>query len=136
MAPEFLDGPNCYECPKCNEAKKGSAPQRHPAMRWLSIKQPPQILVLHLKRFAVVGHTCKKLKDIVSFETSLSLQEFSSAARDARSNDPKKETPAGSLADAEYELAGVVEHSGNLNSGEATAKRSTSSSRCNASHDR
>lgn len=46
-APEILDGDNKYKCPRCNKKVR--------AQKQFTIRQPPHVLTLQLKRFGFMG---------------------------------------------------------------------------------
>ena len=64
---EMLDGNNKYRCPLNNKLV--------PARRWLFIQEPPNVLVVHLKRFefAVFG---KKVARHIEFQPTLNLSKY------------------------------------------------------------
>ncbi|KAG1681325.1 hypothetical protein FOA52_007371 [Chlamydomonas sp. UWO 241] len=70
-APEHLEGANQYKCDKCACLVR--------ARKQVAIYDEPNVLVLHLKRFAssIFGGSGKKIGRHVSYEPKLSLQRFS-----------------------------------------------------------
>jgi ubiquitin C-terminal hydrolase len=95
LAPEALDANNLYHCNACNANTK--------AQKKLSIHQTPQLLILQLKRFFYdqTTHASNKINTPVRLVTKLTI-------------------PCGN-AMQQYNLKGVVLHSGNLQGGHYTA---------------
>ncbi|VVB02454.1 unnamed protein product [Arabis nemorensis] len=84
---EILDDNNKFTCAKCNQVVK--------ATKQLSLLEAPNVLVIHLKRFDNVSN---KIEKPIAFDKILVLSSF----LDEASKDHQ----------AEYELFGVILHSG------------------------
>ncbi|KXZ45918.1 hypothetical protein GPECTOR_49g502 [Gonium pectorale] len=93
-APEVLDGPNKYRCPKNNKLVR--------ATKRISVEEAPNVLTVHLKRFEYGGFGAKINKK-VEFGTSLDLRPYMSNTRGSAQL---------------YDLYGVLVHHGHsVNSG-------------------
>lgn len=103
-------------CEKCKEHRE--------SVKKLSIKKPPKILAVHLKRFDAVSQRkvhAKVTFPLDQFNVGPYMQSLSSSGRSS-TGDRKKQSPVGSgpgRADPSvlYDLVGVVVHKGSLNSG-------------------
>lgn len=96
--PEQLEKENAWYCPTCKTHVQ--------ATKKLEIYKVPPILILHIKRFKVNGHTKEKLYNPVEFpETGLNIREW----------------VIGSEAPQIYDLYAVCNHFGNLTGGHYTA---------------
>lgn len=82
------------------------------ASKQMLISRAPPVLTLHLKRFQQARFTLQKLTKHVDFPLELNLAPFCS--RSGRSR-------ADSEGQVLYSLYGVIQHSGNMNSGHYTA---------------
>ena len=67
-APEVLDGDNMYHCETCNGKRR--------AWKRFAIKEPPLVLVFHLKRFDFLSMFPRKLDHHVAFPTHLRLDPY------------------------------------------------------------
>ena len=105
---EVLDGVNSYACEACFKAQGGDADSGTclvRATRRMLIRTAPQVLALHLKRFAQQGRKMTKVSRHVPFPVELDLAPCCVEG-----------------VAAQYRLVGVVEHSGNkLGGGHYTA---------------
>ncbi|KAJ1416926.1 hypothetical protein B484DRAFT_305941, partial [Ochromonadaceae sp. CCMP2298] len=107
-AEEVLDNENMYLCEKCSTKRK--------SIKTLSIFKYPRVLVIHIKRFRYSSARRVKLFDDVKFPTSgLNLEPFVSA-----------DLPPMAPATPVYDLIGVCNHHGTLNSGHYIAHADTS----------
>ena len=92
FAEEYIDFENkCEKCKKIAKHKKE-----------LKISRPPEILILSLQRIDLI--TGKKLDYSIKFEQELDLYEFI-------------DHDCGYDRECKYELFGVINHKGNINSG-------------------
>jgi ubiquitin C-terminal hydrolase len=105
---DVLSASNQYCCPICNEGG-GKDRVLSDAIRQMLWVKTPQVLVIHIKRFAQHEDFLFKVDTHVTFPTSLSL-DF--ALVDAGSFNP---------SGCCYRLCGVVNHSGNLRGGHYTS---------------
>ena len=95
---EYLkDKHNLYDCEKCSE--------KAPAARRFLIYDPPEVLVVHLKRFSAKGFGFQKIGHHIDFEPELDISRFM-VKKDDRGL---------------YELFGVVVHSGSMMGGHYVA---------------
>jgi ubiquitin C-terminal hydrolase len=90
------------------------------AIKLLQVTSAPPVLTIHLKRFASVGRTVKKVGRHVAFPIHLNALEQHSDGHKTPPKaweqlDPKRSRMLG------YELFGVVEHSGTYRDGHYTA---------------
>ncbi|KKY14673.1 putative ubiquitin carboxyl-terminal hydrolase 22 [Diplodia seriata] len=112
-----------YSCEKCGGTQQSATKQ-------LSIKKLPPVLPIHLKRFETSKSTSTKLETKISFPTSLDLYPYTTRARSSSSsskdsaNGTKDSKSAGSGGNGAipsptcmYELASVIVHKGNIDSG-------------------
>ena len=58
------------------EKEKEEKPAQQPAVKILQLVQPPAVLTVHLKRFAVSGRSTKKLDSAVPYTLELELQPY------------------------------------------------------------
>ncbi|KAJ6217086.1 hypothetical protein RDWZM_008243 [Blomia tropicalis] len=124
IKPEILDGPNKYLCESCSK-KNGGNKTYSKATRCQMIALPPPILIVHLKRFEASGFgyrraaSMNKLNTSISFPEYLNLSPYTSKIYESFSKfyepDFQKEDQERDLL--EYQLYGVVIHSGCLRSG-------------------
>ena len=105
---DVLSGANQYCCPICNEGG-GKEKVLSDAIRQTLWVKTPQVLVVHVKRFAQHEDFLFKVDTHVQFPTSLSL--------DFAMVDSGSFNPSG----CSYRLCGVVNHSGNLKGGHYTS---------------
>lgn len=93
---------------------------RRDAIKLLQVTDVPPVLTLHLKRFATVGRSVKKVNTHVAFPLLLTVQQ---QPADSAAHPPKGwpdlNPKRSSLV--RYELFGVVEHSGTYRDGHYTA---------------
>lgn len=71
--PEILDDDNKYQCDNCKKKRR--------AIKQFTIFEPPNVLVIHLKRFEVGGgglFSGGKINKFVKFDDNLDLTEFMS----------------------------------------------------------
>lgn len=87
---DLKDLKNLYKCDICNEETQ--------ATRTFLLLSAPKILVLHLKRFSHVGRGFQKIGSHINFDFDLNIDKFV-IRRDQNT---------------EYELYGVVVHSGSM----------------------
>jgi hypothetical protein len=92
LAPEMLDGANKYHCPQCNQLQT--------AVKQQNFVKPPQHLLVILQRFHYdpVTQRAKKIMNPVEFTPTLQL--------------PVAEAATDRMTTCEYELYGVLMHSG------------------------
>ncbi|KAJ1408109.1 hypothetical protein B484DRAFT_483048 [Ochromonadaceae sp. CCMP2298] len=88
-------------CERCGDNKQ--------TQKQLFVATPPNVLVLHLKRFDML--TKKKVKVKVNVQLSLDIADFLCASTDADAD--TKKCPR----DTSYFLQGMVSHSGSLHAG-------------------
>ena len=81
-------------------------------MKILQLVQPPAVLTVHLKRFAVTGRSTKKLDSAVPFTLELELHPFCGGAEAPRSFAELHAVPP--LEASRYRLYAVVEHAGSF----------------------
>jgi ubiquitin C-terminal hydrolase len=105
---DVLSGANQYSCPFCNEST-GKEKVLSDAVRQMLWVKTPQVLVVHVKRFAQHEDFLFKVDSHVDFPTSLSL-DFALVDAGAFNS-------SGCL----YRLCGVVNHSGHLRGGHYTS---------------
>lgn len=68
-APELLDGDNRYKCPRCNKKVR--------AQKQLTIRQPPHVLTLQLKRFGFgFGFGGNKITKTIAYPEQLTLDPY------------------------------------------------------------
>ena len=89
LGAETLDKDNKWDCPRCGRVDS--------AVKQLSVRRCPPVLVLHLKRFGF-GTRSRKLNKAVKFDAELDMAPFSS--------------PADGDGEARYALTGLVVHCG------------------------
>ncbi|GAX77643.1 hypothetical protein CEUSTIGMA_g5086.t1 [Chlamydomonas eustigma] len=94
-APEVLDGPNKYRCPKNNKLVR--------AIKQITVHEPPNILTVHLKRFEF-GSFGSKISKMVEYDLAMDLAPFMSSL-----GLTGKGQPSGSQM---YDLYGVLVHQG------------------------
>ena len=94
-------------------------PTHQPAVKILQLVQPPAVLTVHLKRFAVTGRSTKKLDSAVPFTLELELHPFCGGAEAPRSFADLHAVPP--LEASRYRLYAVVEHAGSFHGGHYTA---------------
>jgi ubiquitin C-terminal hydrolase len=105
---DILSGSNQYSCPFCNEST-GKEKVLSDGVRQMLWVKTPQVLVVHVKRFAQHEDFLFKVDSHVNFPTSMSL--------DFALVDSGSFNPSGCC----YRLCGVVNHSGNLKGGHYTS---------------
>jgi hypothetical protein len=88
---ERLAGANAYRCERCKSLQS--------ATKRLTVDAPPNVLVVHLKRFQFSFAGKKKLNQMVAYNETLDLTPYVSS-------------PGASGAACRYRLTGVVVHSG------------------------
>jgi hypothetical protein len=90
-APEILDGDNKYKCPRCNKKVR--------AQKQFTIRQPPHVLTLQLKRFGFMGlfGGNNKITKSINYPDQLTLDPYLSH---------KPQRPHS------YSLYGVLVHTG------------------------
>lgn len=100
---ELFEGENKYYCESYN--KKISASKK------CTLKVLPRTMVINLKRFEFNYNTMqrKKVNDYCEFPEQLNFYKWTKAGQD--------KLPAENLGDYEYELAGIVVHSGTAEGG-------------------
>ena len=105
---DVLSGANQYCCPFCNEST-GKEKVLSDAVRQTMWVKTPQVLVVHVKRFAQHEDFLFKVDNHVECPTAMSL-DFA-------------QVDAGSFnsSGCSYRLCGVVNHSGNLRGGHYTS---------------
>lgn len=98
---EYLAGDEAYHCPQCNKKRK--------AQKQLLLNRPPEILVLHLKRFSFHVYLREKVVTFVKYPLQgLDLQPF--VANFARG-----------YLEPKYDLFATVNHIGSVSGGHYTA---------------
>ena len=107
-AVERLEGDNAYACERCK--------RKTTATKKIGLVVPPQILIVHLKRFSFRSFGASKLFHTVGFVNKLnlgpSLMDLNEAQLAAvTASAPDALTADGSVV-LEYELCSVLEHSG------------------------
>ena len=102
---DTLDGNNKYHCSTCN--KKVTALKRH------CIEYLPNRLIIHLKRFEYDLELMRrvKLNDYYQFPFYLNLQKYTKEHLDEKKHEIKEQSYY------EYELVGILVHSGTADSG-------------------
>ncbi|KAG6908896.1 hypothetical protein DXG01_002874 [Tephrocybe rancida] len=109
---EELKGDNRWDCPSC-KAKRN-------ATKRLSLARLPPILVIHLKRFQTNGRGAGKIDTFVQCPTKYleihASPDMPDETQGGGSGDPRTQ-----VAPYKYELYGVTNHHGQLNSGHYTA---------------
>jgi Ubiquitin carboxyl-terminal hydrolase len=97
---DFLDKQNEWYCSKCKQHKQASI--------CYSIREAPNILIIHLKRFKKGGGFFRKINEMVECPlTDLNLAKYMSTEVDP--------------ASVKYDLYGVVNHHGSIGGGHYTA---------------
>uniref|UniRef100_A0A1B6LBV5 Ubiquitin carboxyl-terminal hydrolase n=1 Tax=Graphocephala atropunctata TaxID=36148 RepID=A0A1B6LBV5_9HEMI len=95
---EVLDGDEMPTCSKCNTRRK--------CKKRILIQKFPEVLVIHLKRFALGGRSCK-VESVIDFPVcNLDVAAYSADSR---------------LKNLGYDLFGVVNHNGTSYNGHYTA---------------
>ena len=124
IKPEILDNANKYLCENCS-LRNGGIKTYSKAHRCQMIALPPPVLVIHLKRFETTGcrgrsgfASMQKLNTCVSFPERLNLSPYTSKIYEsfAKFYEPDNDL-YDSVNQLEYQLYGVVIHSGSLRSG-------------------
>ena len=103
---------------------------QRPAVRKESFHHQPSVLILHIKRFHISLTSSTKLQHVIRFPMELDLNPF-------MSGDYFEALASGSdLSSTHYQLFGVIEHQGQLNSGHYVAfvEKPTGWYRCSDSH--
>eukprot|EP01122_Echinamoeba_exundans_P011309 TRINITY_DN4451_c0_g2_i1.p1 TRINITY_DN4451_c0_g2~~TRINITY_DN4451_c0_g2_i1.p1 ORF type:complete len:2854 (+),score=629.03 TRINITY_DN4451_c0_g2_i1:307-8868(+) len=107
---DLLDGDNKYFCDKCNK--------RVDALKRCCLKTLPNNLVVHLKRFDFDFELLRrsKVNDYCEFPMVLNLEPYT---REGLSRREHSEAPASAqeLVNYDYELTGIIVHSGTVDSG-------------------
>jgi ubiquitin C-terminal hydrolase len=107
---DLLDGDNKYFCDKCNK--------RVDALKRCCLKSLPNNLFVHLKRFDFDFELLRrsKVNEYCEFPMLLNMEPYT---REGLSRREHSEPPASAedLANYEYELTGVIVHSGTVDSG-------------------
>ncbi|KAF8979549.1 hypothetical protein BGZ46_005284 [Entomortierella lignicola] len=118
---EILDGDNKYKCSSCDKHVD--------AIKRACIKELPQNLILHLKRFDYDMDTMRRIKinDRFEFPTSLDMEPYTldyltrkEQAQDAAAVSPTSSHITGAQENAaafQYNLVGVLVHTGTADSG-------------------
>eukprot|EP01125_Pyxidicula_operculata_P019665 TRINITY_DN713_c0_g1_i2.p2 TRINITY_DN713_c0_g1~~TRINITY_DN713_c0_g1_i2.p2 ORF type:complete len:627 (-),score=87.63 TRINITY_DN713_c0_g1_i2:10-1890(-) len=98
---ETLEKSNAYACSKCKKKTK--------ATKQFTIHTPPNVLVVHLKRFSILSRHGYKNSKKVQYPATFDLAPFLSSSFPKTENSVKK---------CEYQLYGVLVHQGHsLHSG-------------------
>ncbi|XP_065057569.1 ubiquitin carboxyl-terminal hydrolase 16-like isoform X2 [Rhopilema esculentum] len=119
-AKDVLEGNNRFRCDECTkkrneviQVEEGKANAIKPvftdATKQMLVWQPPSVLTLHLKRFEQVGRGLRKVNKHIEFPLQLDLSSFCHVNKSV------------SKEDLQYNLFGIIEHSGNLHSGHYVA---------------
>ncbi|RVD85691.1 uncharacterized protein DFL_004002 [Arthrobotrys flagrans] len=100
---ETLNGDNKYSCTNCNKHVD--------AVKRTCLKQIPNQVIFHLKRFEFDLRTMNrsKINDVFEFPTRIDLHPYSIDALNG--------TQQGEVANDEFELVGVLVHSGTAETG-------------------
>ncbi|KAI1320684.1 hypothetical protein EDD11_010218 [Mortierella claussenii] len=117
---EILDGDNKYKCSSCDKHVD--------AIKRACIKELPQNLILHLKRFDYDMDTMRRIKinDRFEFPTRLDMEPYTldyltrnEQAQEGGSGSPSTHLAGaqGSTAAFQYNLVGVLVHTGTADSG-------------------
>ena len=118
---ERLTGANQFRCSSCSalaalvapssSSSSSSAPLKRDAERRSLIRTLPAVLTVHLKRFAASasGRTLEKSNKLVSFPAQLDLLPYTEGGEERRSR--------GDSQHGQYELYGLVSHSGGMGGG-------------------
>ena len=113
---ELLDGDNAYFCEKC-QAKRNT-------IKRMCIRKLPQTLVLQLKRFHFDWETNRAVKfdDFFEFPWTLDMSPYTTEGiqrRESVSSSSKAKFGGTQInvSSQQYELVGVVVHSGQANAG-------------------
>ncbi|KAF9438482.1 hypothetical protein BGZ76_007601 [Entomortierella beljakovae] len=117
---EILDGDNKYKCSSCDKHVD--------AIKRACIKELPQNLILHLKRFDYDMDTMRRIKinDRFEFPTSLDMEPYTldyltrkEQAQEAAAASPSSHLVGGqeNTAKFQYKLVGVLVHTGTADSG-------------------
>ncbi|KAJ1408048.1 hypothetical protein B484DRAFT_456427 [Ochromonadaceae sp. CCMP2298] len=114
---EVLDNDNMYLCEKCSTKRK--------SIKTLSIYKTPQLLVVHIKRFRYSSSksrgSCRDSTDVHFPMEGLDLEPYVSADLPPRALEGGGGRPA-----PVYDLVGVCNHHGGINSGHYIAHADTS----------
>lgn len=107
---DLLDGDNKYFCDKCNK--------RVDALKRCCLATLPNNLFIHLKRFDFDFELLRrsKVNDYCEFPLQLNLEPFTREGLARREKNEEPATPE-ELRNYDYELTGVIVHSGTVDSG-------------------
>lgn len=107
--PELLEGDDAWNCPRCKKSQAAS--------KAITLSRLPDILVVHLKRFAHTGGVwgSNKLGTHVTFPSELDLSSFCIISNNGGSNDHS------SSNNNRYRLYAVANHYGSLKGGHYTS---------------
>lgn len=105
---EILEGASAYSCEECKKKVR--------AIKRCSIKRISPTLIIHLKRFEYMidRQTPIKLSDHFAFPTTLNVEPYTKEGIEKKETSGKFENPS---PDFEYELVGVLVHSGHADAG-------------------
>eukprot|EP01135_Chromosphaera_perkinsii_P005371 Nk52_evm52s343 gene=Nk52_evmTU52s343 len=115
---EMLEGDNKYHCAKCNKHVT--------ALKRSCIKSLPEILILHLKRFEFDMELMRRIKvnDFCEFKHHLNMEPYTLKGCSKAEKDEKFASGSDiGLSDTgeknlyEYELSGILVHTGTADSG-------------------
>ncbi len=114
---------NAFACPKCCDKGHGPAPD---AIREYFVVRPPKMLMIQLKRFAGGGSGLKKNAKHIEVPLRLSLDDFvlldfSGDSLGAEIEDVKGINIKDNVTMYNYELYGIVSHSGGMGGGHYVA---------------
>eukprot|EP00039_Didymoeca_costata_P016483 m.297418 g.297418 ORF g.297418 m.297418 type:complete len:352 (+) comp16399_c1_seq9:1160-2215(+) len=107
--------------------EESSPKVRCPAVKQILMKEPGQLLTLHLKRFEQTGYRVEKVNKYVKFPMQLDISPFCSRRRDDEedndntSGENERKDMKEENASYLYNLYGVVVHQGRINSGHYTS---------------
>lgn len=116
---EFLLGDNLYLCPKCSKQNNNRKTYSE-ALRIQLFALPPPVLVVHLKRFSPI--TLQKVSRSVTFPMRLNLSPYTSRVYETLSSfyEPNMNLDKNESF-LDYQLYGIVAHSGSVKGGHYTA---------------
>jgi ubiquitin C-terminal hydrolase len=101
---EILKDANAYACPRCQ--------RNTTAQKSLTIKHPPVILPIQMKRFAFESNQCRKIMSFMEYPKSLDLHPFLMPSVDGNYIDTLLRSDADINQNTQYRLRAFIVHVG------------------------